>query len=97
MATWHPIMNIREGLVGTRLMIGPLDEPYATITLVRRGTELGHHVTNIDGATVGYFRTLMAAAKGGHSWFLPTRGPTGTPYVGWVREEQRQRSSPPAR
>jgi len=31
MATWHPIMNIREGLVGTWSMIGPLDEPYASI------------------------------------------------------------------
>ena len=37
MATWHPIMNIREGPVGTWSLIGPLDEPYATISCVLQG------------------------------------------------------------
>lgn len=40
MANWHPIMNAREGPVGTWSMIGPLEKPYATM-LVRRGDELG--------------------------------------------------------
>ena len=90
MATWHPIMNIREGPVGTWSMIGPLNEPYATIVLVRRGAELGYRVTNVEGGLVGYFRTLMAASKAGHVWFTSTRGPTGMPFIGWGGPEQRR-------
>jgi hypothetical protein len=82
-------MNIREGPVGTWSMIGPLDKRYATIDFVRRGTELGYRVTNADDAVIGYYRTLMSAAKAAHSWFTSTRGPTGMPYVGWIGAEQR--------
>ena len=90
MATWHPIMNISEGPVGSWAMIGPLDKPYATITLVRRGDEIGYRVVNIDGITVGYFLTLKAAADAAHSWFTSTRGPTGIPWAGWGGAEQRR-------
>jgi hypothetical protein len=82
-------MNISEGPVGCWSMIGPLDEKYASVELVRRGGELGYRVTNAHGAVIGYYRTLMAAAKAAHSWFTSTRGPTGMPYVGWIGAEQR--------
>ena len=84
MATWHPIMNARESPVGTWSMIGPVDEVYATITLVRRGGELGYRVTNMDGENVGYYRTLLAATKAGHTWFTSTRGPHGIPAAGYA-------------
>lgn len=90
MATWHPIMNIDEGPVGTWSMIGPLDEPYATITLVRRGDEIGYRVVNSDSGTVGYYRELKAAAKAAHSWFTSSRGPTGMPHAAWVGAEPRR-------
>jgi hypothetical protein len=82
-------MNIREGPVGTWAMVGPLDEPYALIALVRRGGELGYRVTNAHGSVIGYYRTLMAASKAAHSWFTSTRGPTGVPFVAWTGAEQR--------
>ena len=80
-------MNATESPVGTWTMIGPLDKPYATITLVRRGTELGYRAMTIDGASsnvIGYYRTLRAAATAAHGWFTSTRGPTGKPHAGWL-------------
>jgi len=91
MATWHPIMNVREHPVGVWSMIGPLDEPYATIALVRRGGEVGYRVTNAEGGLVGYFHALMSTARAAHSWFTATRGPTGMPHVAWGGAEQPRR------
>jgi nicotinamidase-related amidase len=87
-ADWHPILNAVESRVGTWVMIGPLDEPYAVVETVRRGQELGYRVTTrADGAeavVIGYFRTFRAACKAAHSWFTSTRGPSGRPHAGWL-------------
>jgi hypothetical protein len=80
-------MNATESPVGTWTMIGLLDQAYATITLVRRGAELGYRATIVEGATsnvIGYYRSLRAAAKASHGWFTSTRGSTGKPHAGWL-------------
>lgn len=84
MAKWHPIQNARESPVGTWSMEGPLEKVYATITLVRRGDELGYRVVNENGGTVGYYRTLMAASSAAHTWFISTAGPHGIPAAGYA-------------
>jgi len=90
--TWHPILNAIEGPVGTWSMIGPVGETYATITLVRRGDELGYrviaHPARDERAVISYNGNLLAAARAGHSWFTSTRGPSGVPYIGWGGKQQ---------
>ena len=87
MADWHPIMNAAERQVGTWLMVGPLNRPYGTITIVRRGQECGYRATAIEGQSaqiIGYYRTLRAAADAAHGRFVSTRGPHGKPAAGWL-------------
>jgi hypothetical protein len=89
MATWHPILNALESRVGTWTMIGPLEQPYAVITIVRRGDDLGYRATTFERddnptTVIGYYRTLMAASRGAHGWFTSTRGPSGRPAAGWL-------------
>jgi len=87
-ADWHPILNAVESRVGTWTMVGPLDAPYAVVTTVRRGGELGYRVTTYpdgeDAVVIGYFRTFRAGCKAAHSWFTSTRGPSGRPHAGWL-------------
>jgi hypothetical protein len=91
MANWHPILNTRESTPGTWDLHGPVDEVYATITLVRRGDELGYRITvNPDDAppfVLGYHRTLMSACRAAHTWFTSTRGPHGIPHAGYAGAE----------
>lgn len=85
---WSPILNAHESPPGTWRMLGPLGNPYATITFVRRGPELGYRVSLMDGSTHGYYTSLTAACKAAHTWFTSTRGPSGVPYIGWVGKQQ---------
>lgn len=80
-------MNAREIAVGVWEIVGPLDKVYATVEIVRRGGELGYRVTNEEVGTVGYFRTLKAAASSAHTWFVSTRGPHGIPHAGYAGAE----------
>jgi len=89
--TWHLILNAVESQVGTWVMIGPLDQPYALVTIVRNGGEFGYRVTTFEHddqapTIIGYNWTLIGATKGAHSWFTATRGPSGRPFAAWGGE-----------
>jgi len=72
---WHPILAAEEYQVGHWVMLTQYSKPYAMIDLVRRGDEVGYKVTDwqqdsADRKTLGYFKTLRAAAAMGHAEFI---------------------------
>ncbi len=78
---WHPIMNAVEPEPGVWRMTAQYDVVYAEIRLVRRGPELGYRAVwwRDDGrAVVTYYRSLAAAAKTAHRYYLSTLS-AGTP------------------
>jgi hypothetical protein len=86
LASWHPILSAHETQPGVWDLIGPMSVPYATVTLVRRGEELGYRATYLPASgsgseLVGYYRTLLHASKRAHlAWVAscgPQRGPNG--------------------
>jgi hypothetical protein len=85
-AEWHPILSTRETEPGRWYLIDTLGRPYGLVCFVRRGEELGYRAdrTEQDGTvtdTIGYFRSLRAAAWAIHSAFLRSHGaPNRTSY-----------------
>jgi hypothetical protein len=83
-SNWHPILAADEIEPGTWLMRGPLDEPYAVVRAVEIRSDRGYRsVTyapeSADRELIGYYRTLRAATKGAHVWWVATRSPAGHP------------------
>jgi len=88
MAKWHPIMNAAEIQVGVWYLIGPLDRPYAIVSIVEIGGQQGYRAVTYaaerdDRKLIGYYRTLASATFGAHGWFVSTRAPLVAANPGW--------------
>jgi hypothetical protein len=84
-------MTAREVEPGHWYLIDTLGAPYGEIRFVRRGSEVGYRADRCDGAgvterTVGYFRSLRAAAWDIHLDFIRSHGaPSRKSYSGGSR------------
>ena len=77
---WHPIMDATELHPGYwALSADSISATYATVRLVRRGTELGYRAENHAGEVLGYFVSLRSAVL--NAWRMtiaPERERNGT-------------------
>ncbi|WP_133246006.1 hypothetical protein [Amnibacterium flavum] len=88
---WHPILTAFEPKPGEWWLKTPNGDPYAILTILRRGEEVGYRAVSYaerleDRRHLGYYRRLFAAAEDVHNRYVrATSAPKRTP----------QRLSPP--
>lgn len=65
---WHPILSAFEAKPGEWWLKTPSGDPYAIVTILRRGEEVGYRAVSYaeraeDRKHLGYYRRLFAAAE----------------------------------
>jgi len=87
---WHPILTAIEEPVGVWTLHAEVrgDEerrPTGVVRLVRRGDEVRYRGELTDSTVVGYWNSLLPAARATHGAWLQTLGPGGSPNSDWEK------------